>query len=480
MSRERRNAEIIWLGKYLLKEQLGHGGNGQVYLATHLSLHSCCAIKRVSKEQDSYSQTVKEARLLRALNHSGIPYLYDYEEDGQYGYLIEEYIPGKNLKNYCMDHEIELWEMIDIMVMLCEILSYLHEQKPPVFFLDLKPENVMYREGKVTLVDFGNAVRKGEEIPVSYGTVGYAAPEQYGVMPVGAESDIYGAGVLLKYLLNERDRQKKSGFRMEETRWRKGLTAEEKALWKIADRCMQFHPVKRYRSMKEVETRLLKLKKKRVGQVTLSGEEGAVKIAVASCQERMGATHAALWFCAWQNQRGRCTYYVDCSQSKHAEKVIAAIGSRRADGSYQYRNVKLLPYYLYGKNGCREEQKNISYILDCGCYWNMEEKDYDGSTVRCLVAGTNPWEREQLKMVLKERCFEEKPVVLFSFSEEEGVRKVEREMGIRQAVRIPYRPGIESVCEGGGDEEVWVEELLEYVYARDGPPSEHRRGRYKE
>ncbi|MDD6207818.1 MAG: serine/threonine-protein kinase [Clostridiales bacterium] len=443
---------------------LGHGGNGQVYLATHLSLHSCCAIKRVSKEQDSYSQTVKEARLLRLLNHSGIPHLFDFEEDEQYGYLIEEYIPGDTLKNYCKNNKIELYEITDIMVQICGILSYLHQQKPPVFFLDLKPENVIYKDGKVTLIDFGNAHCQGEEQSVSYGTVGYAAPEQYGLLPVDERSDIYGAGVLLKFLLEE---QKK-----ETDRWKKDFLAEEKILLKIADRCMQFHPMKRYRNIKEVENQLCKMMKKG-GKRKEQGDTVTAAIALASCNERMGTTHAALWLCAWQNERGTKTYYVDCSQNKHAEKFIASQGCMKSDGSYEYKHVRLLPYYLYGK-----ERRNVSYILDCGCYWNMEEREYEESTVRCLVAGTNPWERENLRRVLrKENAVREMPVILYAFSGEDAVRRAERELGINQGIRIPYCPGIEEICEGGKNENAWMEELLEYVHARDGPVPKYWCGR---
>lgn len=454
-------------------KHLGHGGNGQVYLATHLSLHSCCAIKRVSKEQDSYPQTVKEARLLRLLDHSGIPHLFDFEEDEQYGYLIEEYIPGETLQDYCKNNKMELWKITDIMSQICGILSYLHQQNPPVFFLDLKPENVIYEEGKVTLIDFGNALRQGEEQSVSYGTIGYAAPEQYGLLPVGQRSDIYATGVLLKFLLNEQETDRKCGKQAGKNGPKKVLPAEEKELLRIADRCMQFHPMKRYRNMREVENRLLKLMHKG-GKKT--EQKRAATIAIVSCNERMGATHAALWFCAWQNQSGIKTYYVDCSQNKNAEKVIAAMGNQKSDGSYQYKKIRLLPYYLYEK-----ERRDVSYILDCGCYWNMEEKDYDENVVKCLVAGTTPWEKEKLrKVLLQERVLEEMPVVLFSFSGEEAVRKVERELGIYQSIRIPYCPGIKEICEGGKNEESWMEELYAYVHARDGPSPKHWCGRDKE
>src|SRR5258708_27596551 len=88
---------------------------------------------------------------------------------------------------------------------ICDVLSYLHTQQPPVIFRDLKPSNVMIsKNGHVYLIDFGIAriFKPGKQHDtVALGSPGYAAPEQYGKAQSTPRSDIYSLGALLHYLL---------------------------------------------------------------------------------------------------------------------------------------------------------------------------------------------------------------------------------------------------------------------------------------
>jgi serine/threonine protein kinase, bacterial len=85
------------------------------------------------------------------------------------------------------------------------VLSYLHSQRPPVIFRDLKPANVILTpEGRLKLIDFGIArlFKPGQSHDTqAYGTMGYSAPEQYGRGQTDARSDIYSLAVLLHQLL---------------------------------------------------------------------------------------------------------------------------------------------------------------------------------------------------------------------------------------------------------------------------------------
>ena len=78
-------------------------------------------------------------------------------------------------------------------------MLYLHRLS--IWYLDLQPDNIIVQEGQVALVDFGNAVKKGEQYSQSYfhGTLGYAAPEQY-YGEAGEQSDIYAVGAILYFL----------------------------------------------------------------------------------------------------------------------------------------------------------------------------------------------------------------------------------------------------------------------------------------
>ena len=68
-------------------------------------------------------------------------------------------------------------EILKTGIALSGILCYLHAQNPPVFYRDLKPDNVMITErGEIYLVDFGAAGTEETGVEVRYGTRGYAAP----------------------------------------------------------------------------------------------------------------------------------------------------------------------------------------------------------------------------------------------------------------------------------------------------------------
>ena len=81
------------------------------------------------------------------------------------------------------------------------VLEYLHGQKPPVYYGDLKPDNLMLSDsGKLYLVDFGSAVFGfGENQRICMGTEGFAAPEQY-EGKVNSSSDLYALGKTLQAL----------------------------------------------------------------------------------------------------------------------------------------------------------------------------------------------------------------------------------------------------------------------------------------
>ena len=68
-----------------------------VFLAEHIGLHEKRIIKRIDKYGPFYEKLSKEAEIIQSLNKKGIPRLEDLEEDEEYTYIIEEYIPGATL-----------------------------------------------------------------------------------------------------------------------------------------------------------------------------------------------------------------------------------------------------------------------------------------------------------------------------------------------------------------------------------------------
>ncbi|GHO49873.1 serine/threonine protein kinase [Ktedonospora formicarum] len=100
-------------------------------------------------------------------------------------------------------------EALDIGIQLSSVLCYLHQQQPPIIFRDLKPDNVMrIPAGDLYLIDFGIArhFKPGQsKDTVAYGTIGYAAPEQFGKAQTTPRSDIYSLGATLHQLLSGDD-----------------------------------------------------------------------------------------------------------------------------------------------------------------------------------------------------------------------------------------------------------------------------------
>lgn len=90
----------IWFQKYKILHLLGKGGTAKVYLAEHIILNSYRAIKVISKQHPLYSFQRNEAFILKNLKHSCIPIIYDIEEDEEGSYIVEQYLEGKNLKEY--------------------------------------------------------------------------------------------------------------------------------------------------------------------------------------------------------------------------------------------------------------------------------------------------------------------------------------------------------------------------------------------
>ena len=89
---------------------------------------------------------------------------------------------------------------------LCDVLLYLHTRDSPIIYRDMKPGNIMLKpDGNLMLIDFGTAREykvKNRGDTVCLGTVGYAAPEQFGGMgQTDARTDIYGLGATMYHLL---------------------------------------------------------------------------------------------------------------------------------------------------------------------------------------------------------------------------------------------------------------------------------------
>jgi tRNA A-37 threonylcarbamoyl transferase component Bud32 len=205
-------------GRYLIGKKVGEGGMAAVYQATDTRSNETVAIKEMS--QDGLSpQEIKEsldafrfeADTLMRLRHPNLPRVYAHFFEGARHYLVMEYIDGQTVEQLLIDAKGSLpeTEVMGWAEQLCSALNYLHMQRPPIIFRDLKPSNVMVtRAGKVKLIDFGIArvfaPGRARDTQI-LGTPGFAPPEQYGKAQTDARADIYALGCTLYQLLSNYD-----------------------------------------------------------------------------------------------------------------------------------------------------------------------------------------------------------------------------------------------------------------------------------
>jgi serine/threonine protein kinase len=170
----------------------------RVYLVKHSETQNYY----VKKVLDVYNAAIYEY----LKNHviPGVPRVYAcFEKNGQLT-VIEELITGSLLSERIEDGTLTASEVSDYMVKLCRILEKLHSVDPPVIHRDIKPSNIIIDgHDRVYLLDFNaskfyNADASSDTMLL--GTMGYAAPEQYGFAQSSQRTDIYSLGKVLEAL----------------------------------------------------------------------------------------------------------------------------------------------------------------------------------------------------------------------------------------------------------------------------------------
>lgn len=205
--------------RYRVREKVGQGGFAFVYKAEDtwygnraVAIKDFHLISLPAQEAQEASETFqREVLLLSMLVHPHLPRLYDHFTEAGHCYLVRDFIEGETLEQYLAVRggSLPLDEVLDIGIQLCTVLDYLHTQRPPIVFRDLKPSNIIRAvTGHIYLIDFGIArhFKPGQVKDTSIlGSPGYAAPEQYGRAQTTPQTDIYSLGALLHCLLTGHD-----------------------------------------------------------------------------------------------------------------------------------------------------------------------------------------------------------------------------------------------------------------------------------
>lgn len=207
------------LGQYRLKELLGAGGMGEVYLAEHRLLKRPCAIKliRLAAQADPLAliRFEREVRATARLSHPNTIDVYDYghTDDGTFFYVME-YLPGLNLSEIVYQFgPLPAARAVHMLRQTCGALREAHETG--LIHRDIKPANIFAAQrgglyDVVKLLDFGlvrtthEAAQKEDAVGERglSGSIHYMAPEQADFDgQVDIRSDIYSLGATAYFLV---------------------------------------------------------------------------------------------------------------------------------------------------------------------------------------------------------------------------------------------------------------------------------------
>jgi serine/threonine-protein kinase len=210
-------------GRYKIREQIGQGGMGSIYLADDTRLKGRqCALKEVEYDRalpenirnEAREQFLNEATILARLDHPNLPKVSDFFSSGPRDYLVMDYVPGDDLRTLLLEARRKklFLKEVDVLAWADQVasaLAFLHSQEPPIVHRDIKPSNLkLMPHGLIKLVDFGLVkILAPEEVTITIiqgqGTALYTPLEQYGGSDVHTDirSDIYSFGATLYHLL---------------------------------------------------------------------------------------------------------------------------------------------------------------------------------------------------------------------------------------------------------------------------------------
>lgn len=248
-------------GKYEILKQIGKGGMSVVYLAMDKRLNKQWAVKEVQKNgrgkngEIVVQSLLAEANMMKRFDHPALPRIVDIIDNGDVIYVIMDYIEGESLDKILeMNGPVDQETVIEWSKQICDILHYLHSQKPPVIYRDMKPANLMLRpDGTVKIIDFGIAREYKEENLADtkvLGTRGYAAPEQLDKeTQTDPRTDIYGLGATMYHLLTGKSPAKVDMHTKTVRQYNSGIYI---GLENIVKKCIEAEPEDRYQSAAEL------------------------------------------------------------------------------------------------------------------------------------------------------------------------------------------------------------------------------------
>lgn len=200
------------LGRYELRQELGRGAMGIVYLGHDPKIVRDVAVKTINLKQFSGREAeaiktrfFREAEAAGRLNHPNIVTVFDIGEEQNLAFIAMDYVPGRPLSEHTNpDEMLDCDTIYKLIGQASQALDYAHRQG--IVHRDIKPGNILYNESdeRIKVSDFGIA-RVTDTTMTRTGTIlgspSYMAPEQLTDGMVDGRADIFSLGVTLYQLL---------------------------------------------------------------------------------------------------------------------------------------------------------------------------------------------------------------------------------------------------------------------------------------
>ena len=286
---------------YQIRQKLGEGGMGEVFLAHDVELRRDVALKvlpaPIAKDPESLRRFKREARALAAVDHPNIVSVYSVEEANDVHFLTMAYVDGRTLDELIPRGGLGYESFLDLAVPLADALRAAHERG--IIHRDLKPANVMVDgDDRLRVLDFGLAKLQGDaQSPVMsqaptkamtregvvMGTFPYMSPEQTEGKALDARSDIFSLGVILyEMATGQRPFKGETSASLIAAILKEAPPALEtlrtdlpEPLDRLLARCLEKDPERRPQSAKDVRNELEQLRREANTQASASVIAGA-------------------------------------------------------------------------------------------------------------------------------------------------------------------------------------------------------------
>ncbi len=211
-SRPGRRVPQTLAGRYEIVRRVGVGGMADVYLAEDTRMGRKVALKilhpQYAGDESFVERFRREALSAAKLQHPNIVQIYDSGRQGDFNFIVMEYVEGRSLKDHlAQEGPLEIAEAGHIAREVLTALAYAH--RAGLVHRDIKPGNILLSEGgKVQVTDFGIARAEAGSTMTQTGTIlgtaYYLSPEQAQGLQLDGRSDIYSLGVVVYEMLTGR------------------------------------------------------------------------------------------------------------------------------------------------------------------------------------------------------------------------------------------------------------------------------------